>query len=249
MTFEDFKELALNPPHYQGETICRLDVYCYSEEWGDMSDGSELHHGFRGYYLTSSEANGLMPQVYESLLNEGFKIYCAIITELPTNVNMFNDKPVSIKVYDESANLIEHTLCSNLRCDNEPTEIFRRRIEHQMRFKPGDIVEVLEIWAESPATIKTAIITATPPSVERCWELKYKLPDDLYLGFEDDVYEFITWNPQEANISSAHPVYLFKPRFPISEQRMNELNEWFGYATENPDKILGLYKSKKSNSL
>ena len=39
MTFDEFKALALNPPHYDGGTICRLDVYCYADEWGDMSDG------------------------------------------------------------------------------------------------------------------------------------------------------------------------------------------------------------------
>ncbi len=247
MTFEEFKELALNPPRYQGGTICRLDVYCYADEWGDMSDEAELHHGFRGYYSSWAEADGCLMRVYETLAKEGFRIYCAIITELPTYVNMPFDRPVSVQVYDEGANLIERTLCSQLwMIDNQPTEIFRGRTESQLRFKPGDIVEILELWAESPATIKTAIITATPPSVERCWELKHKFPDGIYTGFEDDEYEFITWNPQKANIFSIHPIYLFKPHFPISEQRRKELNEWFKFATENPDKIHGVYPVKKS---
>lgn len=246
MTFEEFKELALNPPRYQGGTICRLDVYCYANEWGDLGNGSELYRGFRGYCSTLTGANHCMSEVYESLQKEGFRIYCTIITELPTKMNMHIDRPVSIKVFDEDANLIERTLCSQLWIDNEPTEIFRGRTESQKRFKPGDIVEILEIWDESPATIKTAIITATPPSVERCWELKHKFPDGIYTGFEDDEYEFITWNPQKANIFSIHPIYLFKPHFPISEQRRKELNEWFKFATENPDKIHGVYPVKKS---
>lgn len=249
MTFDEFKALALNPPRYQGGTICRLDVFCYADEWGDMSDGAELHHGFQGYYSTWEEANSSMSQVYDSLLKEGFRIYCAIITELPTNVNMPIDRPVSVKVYDEDAYLIERTLCSKLWRDNEPTEIFRGRAECQVRFKPGDIVEILEIWAESPATLKTAIIMATPPSVERCWELKHKLPDGTYPALEDDEYEFISWDPREANIYSNHPIYFFKPRFPISEERRNELQEWFKFATENPDKIHGVYPVKKSKKV
>ncbi len=249
MTYEEFKELALNPPRYQGGTICRLDVYCYVAEWGDFSDGAELHHGFRGYYSALTGAKRCMSKVCESLRKEGFRIYCAIITELPTNVNMHIDRPVSVRVFDEDANLIEQTLCSQLWRNNEPTEIFRGRTESQMRFKAGDIVEMLEIWAESPATIKTAIITATPPSVERCWGLQDKLPDDLYPGIEDDAYEFITWNPELANIYSCHPICLFKPHFPISEQRKNELNEWFRFATEHPDKIHGVYPVKKSKKI
>lgn len=246
MTFDEFKELALNPPRYQGGTIYRLDVYCYVDEWGDLSDGSELHHGFQGYCSAWAEADSGLMQVYETLKKEGFRIYCAIITELPTCVNMPIDRPVSVRVYDEDAILIERTLCSKLWMDDQPTEIFRGRTESQTRFKPGDIVEILEICAESPATIKTAIITAVPPSVERCWELKHKLPDGIYPGFEDDEYEFISWNPQEANIYSNHPVYFFKPHFLVSEQRKNELNEWFRFATEHPDKIHGVYPVKKS---
>ena len=37
MTFDEFNALALNPPRYEGVTICRLDVYCYADEWEDMS--------------------------------------------------------------------------------------------------------------------------------------------------------------------------------------------------------------------
>ena len=80
MTFDEFNALALNPPRYEGVTICRLDVYCYADEWEDMSDGAELHLGFRGYYSTCTEADSSMLQVYESLREEVFRIYCAIIT-------------------------------------------------------------------------------------------------------------------------------------------------------------------------
>ena len=121
MNFEEFKALALNPPRYLGETICRLDVYCYVDEWGDIGDGSELHHGLRGYYSTLTSAKRCMSEVYESLRKEGFRIYCAIITELPTNVNMHIDRPVSVHVYDEDSNLIEQTLCSQLLRVNEHT--------------------------------------------------------------------------------------------------------------------------------
>ena len=38
MTYEEFKALALNPPPYDGQSVFRVDTYCYYEEWIDMGN-------------------------------------------------------------------------------------------------------------------------------------------------------------------------------------------------------------------
>ena len=38
MTFEEFTELAMNPPPYDGQSVFRVDTYCYYEEWIDMGE-------------------------------------------------------------------------------------------------------------------------------------------------------------------------------------------------------------------
>ena len=91
---------------------------------------------------------------------------------------------------------------------------------------PGDFVEVFEMWAESQPTVKTAIITEVPYSIEKCYEIYKRLPDGVYLSWHDEKYSIVDCPRHERRDIYEHPIYIFKPRFPISERRKKELREY-----------------------
>lgn len=59
MRFEEFKELAMNPPQYDGQSVFRVDTYCYYEEWIDMGEPYSLHleHSSLHHSLADAESS------------------------------------------------------------------------------------------------------------------------------------------------------------------------------------------------
>lgn len=224
MTFEEFRELALHPPQYKGGTICRMDVYAYTDKWFDH-EGGELFKAHTSYYDSWANANGSLSRIYDDVCQEGWKIYCSIIYEIPTGIDMRFEKYTSVMVYDENCNLIDRTLCAYpCGINDEKYETFRGRDEGLIQFKPGDIVEVMNLWAESEPTIDTAIITKTPLTIEESWKLYEKLGESYVDGMESDHYCYLIGDHWLAGYNSDAPSFLiFKPHRPISEKRKNEL--------------------------
>lgn len=227
MTYEEFKILALNPPRYDGQSIFRVDTYCYYDESIETGDSYELMLEHSSFYLSLKDAELALPEIKLNVMSDNSKIYCHFIYELPIGVDMRLDRYVSVRVYDDSGNLTELSVCSrNPYKDNLKTDIFRGRSPEMTKHKPGDFVEVFEMWTESQPTVKQAIITEVPYSIEKCYELYKQLPEGFYLNWQDEKYVTVDCPAHERRDSYEHPIYIFKPRFPISESRKKELREY-----------------------
>lgn len=233
MTFDEFKALALNPPRYQGRTICKLDVYGFPDEWIDGSGHYNLLRSYSSYYVSCGDALNDMPRVYDSVCKTGLNIYCSFIYEIPTGIDMRFQKCTRVVAYDSECNLIDQTLCA-FPCgiNDEEYETFRGRDQNMIRFKPGDMVEVMTLFAESEPSIDTAIITKTPRTIEESWNL-FEVLEELFVdGMESDEYSYLIGEHWKNGYNSSAPSYLiFKPRVPISEQRKTELIEHYNNYT------------------
>lgn len=231
MTFEEFKALALNPPPYDGQSVFRVDTYCYYEEWIDMGEPYSLHLEHSSLHHSLADAESSLTEIKSKIIEKGMKVYCHFIYEIPVGFDTRMDKYASIRVYDECGNLTEQSVCSQGSINNPVIETFRGRGNSMIKHNVGDYVEILGIYGEdSSADVRAALITDVPKSIETSWAVANKLPNGVYMEWVDDHYRYIDSPRHEMWIDEVHPIFAFKPRFHISDERKQEL---IGYSHNN----------------
>lgn len=229
MTFEEYKELALNPPLYKGGTICRVDVYGYYDEWICDEGGCRLIKAHTSYHINWAEAVSALPKIYDAVKKDGQKIYCALIYEIPTGIDMRYERYTRVASYDAECRLIDQTLSAESCCVNDTElETFRGRDRSMIRFQPGDIVEVLRLYCEMDPYVETAIITKTPPTIGDSWRLYEQLGDRFVEGNESDEYHYLIGEHWLNGYHTSSPAYLvFKPHLPIPKKLKKELKKFY----------------------
>lgn len=225
MTFEEFKELALNPPVYEKEKIYRLEVFGYYVEWINKDGCYGLVRVNTSYYTSLDGAQRALPQIYQSATKDGLNIYCSLIYEIPTGIDMRFEKYSRVFSFDDKCELIDHTLCAYpCGINDEKYESFRGRDQSMIRFQPGDIVEVMTLSEDLEPSVETAIITKTPPTIKDSWNLYEQLGESFVDGIESDVYWYLIGEHWLSGYNSSAPSFLvFKPHIPALEQRQKEL--------------------------
>lgn len=227
MTFDEFKALALNPPHYDGGTIFRVDTYCYCKEWVDTE--YELERKHRSFYLSLKEAEASLKDIKLKIETDGIKVYCHFVFEIPTGIDVHSEKYISVRTYDGDGKLEDQSVCTYGFSKAEKFDAFRGRPKELIKHHVGDFVEIVNLYPstdECSTTVNSALITSVPRSIENCWEIYRKLPDGFFLDWLDDKYFYID-NPKHKMWSDdIHPVFVFRPRESISKTRKNELMEF-----------------------
>lgn len=79
MTFEEFKDLALNPPQYDGQSVFRVDTYCYYEGWIDMGEPYSLHLEHSSLHHSLADAESSLTDIKSKIIEKGMKVYCHFI--------------------------------------------------------------------------------------------------------------------------------------------------------------------------
>ena len=229
MTFEEFRELALNPTFYKGRTIYRVEVYGYYDEWISEDGGYGLVRANTSYYTSLDGAQNVLPRIYDSVSIDELKIYCSLIYEIPTGIDMRFEKYTRVFSYNDKCELIDHTLCDYpCSINNENYAIFRGRDHSMIRFQPGDIVEVMTLWEESEPSVEIAIITKTPPRIEDSWKLYEQVGDKFVDGIGSDEYCYLIGEQWLNGYNSYAPSFLvFKPHVAVPAERKKELEGFY----------------------
>ncbi|GEM_PF-2574282 len=173
MTFEEFKNLALNPPKRNVETFFEVIKIVIAP----LKNGKRCHYpNFKVYRQlvsvthTLNEAENLMMEIISDDRDYRKEIYCFHIKEYPFGeiVNdAFCGNGMSLRLYDADGRFMDKTYCSALQADWD-TEYgrFRGRPVETRRFKAGDIVEVLD-----GDEVRLAVATCNGAlSIEECWK-------------------------------------------------------------------------------
>lgn len=239
MIYEEFKQLALNPPK-----ISRLSVY-----WLEVVTVSDLPERRKNYYPSFEvERNTLYVcqtiQKAESLIKKevkekGENIYCFYLHRLPFGINIKWNWGCVEWVYDAQGVLIEQSRCSKLNEDyRKPAGRYLGRSADMIRFQSGDIVEVLD-----GNKVSLAVVVRTPPSISWCWEYYNRCSESYgessihkdqsseeFLGyildFSDDSYIVIDAPSYYYHShSSSHNV--FKPRFALPKRIRMRLESYY----------------------
>ena len=145
MTFNEFKQLAENPPRKEEPTIFKVAVYDIDtfemdqeSENGDIESRaqSEYYPEFPLYCYhevlsaTLHDAEAMMMRLFRDVPNA----YCAVITELPFGEDI---RPgyVSVRVYGSDGSLIDTSKCSSFFTEErDDYRHFRGRAPEEIRF-------------------------------------------------------------------------------------------------------------------
>ena len=240
MTFNEYKNLALNPPVYDKGKIYRMEVFGYYDEWVNDDGAYGLVIAHTSYHLTIEQARTFMLQVYKNVSEDGLKIFCSLVYEIPTGIDMRFEKYSRVFSFDAVGGLIDHTLCAYpCGINDEKYETFRGQDQSIIRFRPGDIVEVMTLWSEGrQPSVETAIITKTPPTIKDSFKLYKQLGESESDGIAPDEYGYLIGEHWLAGYNSSTPSFLvFKPHVLFQK---NDKKSWWNITGIIPDKPIGV---------
>lgn len=181
MTFNEFRQLAENPPRKDEPTIFKVAVYDIDtfEMDQECENDDKESPGQREYYPefplychhevlspTLHDAEAVMMRLFRDVPNA----YCAVITELPFGDDIRSDY-ISVRVYDNTGGFIDSSKCSSYFTEErDDYRHFRGRSPEEIRFEKGDIVEVF-----CGSSVCLAVIVGLPLSVECCYSLATRM--------------------------------------------------------------------------
>ena len=91
MTYEEFKELALNPPRRDMETIFKVVVYSVNERVYSRRSHYpkfELSHRTIGYYHSVDDSEKIISEIVGDNNKYKSELYCFYIKEYPVGVKV-----------------------------------------------------------------------------------------------------------------------------------------------------------------
>lgn len=171
MTFEAFKDMAINPDYPKRQSVYRLDIHRYQiPRRTEKSVGQFEVQREQSFLYPSLEAAHIFIRRFITLLSMNRQLYALYLYELPYNVDISNDLYIRLWVYDRTGKIVSQSCCSNLIEDMDaPYAKFRGRDKDSIKFKRGDIVEVYN--RESKEVIQ-AVVLSLPPTIEQCWKYR-----------------------------------------------------------------------------
>lgn len=179
MTYEEFEQLALNPPRPDGETVfvvTEIDMCELPERRKHHYPKFEVFRHVIGYSKSLEGAEALMHRAVNLISDDYINdIYCFHIHEHLLNAyEDWGDYGISWRLYGPTGKLIDHSWCDSRHYDVAPFSQFRGRPKSSIRFKAGDIVEVL-----SGNTVRLAVATQSPVDIEWCWNYRDRIAKRL----------------------------------------------------------------------
>lgn len=231
LSFEEFEQLAANVPKRAGSSVFRLveiDIPDDSDGNKSMYPEFQISRCCKGVFSSLSNAEA---GIHSCVSKNESDIYCFKIYELPldrlSDIGGM-DSPDCIREYLYGANgeMLEHTVCSSLMADlGTEYGSYLGKPKSQLRFKKGDIVEVME-----DDTVRIAIISHDPIDTEWCYDLYRRVRKDTkhrryMLDYSDDQVAVVD-GPEYGNHSHIRLCDIMTPRFPVPEELRRLYEGW-----------------------
>ena len=199
MTFEEFKELALNTPIYKGETIYLLNTYC--NNYDNNHESFKIDLRYIAYFKTISEFENKLKFIHDEL--KGEIIYCHCVYEIPLGEQIMDQKFVkdinciSRRVYNSTWELIKYTYKPfRYAVEKEYSFIneFIGLYTNPLYFKKNEIVDVVGFMYPNMVTlsVESGLILETPKSLKEIW-IKYFKNGELNTEINEDYPEDICY--------------------------------------------------------
>lgn len=237
MDFEEFRELAANPPHRDEETVFEVteyDVEPLPERRRNHYPKFSVRESRIGLAHTLAEGEALIKEAKKQAAKWQTEIYCFHLKEFPMGEIISGWLGVSCRLYDSKGNCIDRTYCSDLDRDFH-TEYgsFRGRPANAQRFKAGDIVEVL-----AGDEVKLAIAVGPVVTPEWCWERREAIKteyevDSFYVWDSSDDQITVIDGPDYSWHEHISPMFIMPLRYPLSRKLRERYEKYFQNVTDN----------------
>lgn len=173
MTYQEFEQLALNPAKAEGQTIfavSEIDLAYLPKTRKSRYPSFKVYRRVIGYSDSLDGAEKLMRKAITHAYDKD-EIYCFHINEHLLDV-CEDECPegISWRLYNHEGNLIDQTWFESRTTDNQLSLKYRGRPKTSVRFKAGDIVEVLQ-----GNEVRLAVATHSPIDIEWCWRLRNRI--------------------------------------------------------------------------
>ncbi len=165
ITHEEFMKYAENPPSFDGETFFNLQVITIDRRYRRRYPKYRVDQLYEAYFKTLAEAEEFMRSNRTGKAECDEQIYCYKVYEYPYSRMLCGFDVVSCRVYDELGTLLDQTRCAGAFGNKHLYSNFFGRPDDQVRFKGGDIVEVL-----CGDDVRLAVVYYPPSSPEQVWE-------------------------------------------------------------------------------
>ena len=164
-----------------------------------------------GYTSSLDHAETMIARAAE----EDTRSYCFHVKKYDLDVSsepIKEDYGVWWRLYDANGVLIDHTYCSGLLRDQDAVSgVFKGRPEKSLRFKAGDIVEVLD-----GTEVRLAVVTAVPPTKEQHHEQVQNTGCRVpAMDASDDVVAVIYGSEGHDRV---HTLNVMRPHAPLADE-------------------------------
>lgn len=168
-----------------------------------------------GAYTTLEKAEKAMMRVVKNWDTDEDN-YCFIITERKLNPKPDKEDMVGVRTYLPDGSWYEENMVGR-------DGVFRGRPKERIRFKIGDVVEVLY-----GKTVELAIVGNTPPSLEFAEQMRQRrlekgVTDEFFMDKFDDSYTIYDTHP--GGHTHVESQFVFPTRKPVSEKLVQKLKE------------------------
>ena len=245
MTKEEFYKLATSPKEIAGFAIYRLTIYIYRSESKKYKKNGRtgnwylrLYHDSNLYSSKELATEALITHIKE--LSDSECMHSALIQKIWLDRPFEERNVMRWWLYDANGNEIDHSVCSDRIPENLTIhDVYFGRNPEEIRFKAGDIVEVLY-----DDTVYLSVLNDVPATIEQMWEEHYKRCErrgepakDVYDcdHFRDAMSDGY-WYMQDNGIDIDEPTYRFmRPTFEPSPEAKEKLTSLYKRWKENVD--------------
>lgn len=241
MTYEEFNDLAINPPYIEQDSVYRIDVHCYGDPIDESQYEVRISHAF--IYLDLESCHVKLKQIVTdiSLKDTLFALY---VYQLPLGKDISPNLHQRLWVYDRFGNLNSQSRCTAMIEDiDHPSAKFRGHTPDSIRFSPGDIVEVYD---RENQCAKLAVVIKRPLTVEQCWDerkhvelacrlqgIQSEFTDDNYWLYADSDTYLLADGPDFRKNTFSSPSYdVFTLSRPLSADLRNTFAEFYNNVIE-----------------
>lgn len=238
MTFEEFKELAVNPTYPEKNGIYRVDIYNKMKNENQKYIKLDFEVSLRNRYLIP-DFKGI-EHIIKKYTRCDFqrRLYAIYVYELPFYKNLINNMYRRLWVYNNKGKIMSQSICSTLLEDiSNSCSQFRGRLTEQITFKSGDIIEYFD---HSLSKVYPGLVVESPLSVEQCWEIGERIKQecikkglktkDTFCNYNmddsDDKYSIITLGGHQISVNTTDV-------FPLSENLSADIKEKFNFNSLN----------------
>lgn len=221
LTYEQFKAFAEREPSLEGNWIYRLAHVRYGsiDSYPEFEVENEIY-----WYTSFGDAEKFIHEMVVHKVNNS-DTYRFEIVQLPIG-RLYGRG--ACWIYDRDGKLIDYSATITWDFDTEQS-VFYGRPESRMRFKKGDIVEVV-----GNDRVNLAVVAADGPDIDRFWKMydsskncKY----GLHFADESDDCYYVIDGPGYAYHSHIRSIAMMKPSRPIPD----DVREYFEHCLECAD--------------